>query len=120
MADELSSTQGQRSRLGISCLRPVTVKQILEASSKPGSETFTSTVNGKTFELGQVSMVACIRSLKESPAAVDYVLEDGTGAIGAKCWSDKITSVVQYENLWNELDVLTINPLIELVTGHKL
>lgn len=84
-----------KSRLAGHSLCPVTIKQILEATPSPTAESVMVHVNEKEVELGQVTFVACVRSLKETGAGADYVLEDGTGAIAGKCWQDKMVVPVE-------------------------
>lgn len=86
-----------KSRLAGQSLRPVTIKQILEATPSPTTESVIVNVLEREVELGQVALVACVRSLKETGAGADYVLEDGTGAISGKCWQDKVGISVEYQ-----------------------
>lgn len=87
-----------KSRMATHSLRPVTIKQLLEASTAANTDSIHIQVQGKDVDLGQVVFVACVRSLKESNTGADYVLEDGTGSISGKCWQDKAGVPVMYEN----------------------
>lgn len=89
-----------KSRLAGQSLRPVTIKQILEATSSPTTESVTLNIHDKDIELGQVTLVACVRSLRETGTGADYVLEDGTGSVSGKCWQDRASIPVEYWKVW--------------------
>lgn len=86
-----------KSRLAGQSLRPVTIKQILEATPSSTTENVILNVHEKEIELGQITLVACVRSLRETGTGADYVLEDGTGSVSGKCWQDKASIPVEYQ-----------------------
>lgn len=74
-------------------MRPVTIKQLVEASATNGDGFAVQSYGGKLVDIGQVVFVACVRSVRESEASTDYIFEDGTGSIPGKCWQDRISAV---------------------------
>ncbi|KAF1816779.1 replication protein A, subunit RPA32 [Eremomyces bilateralis CBS 781.70] len=64
-------------------LRPVTIKQILDAKSL-GDDQFE--IDGAA--IGQVTFVAQIRNISTQATNVTYKVEDGTGGLDVKYWLD--------------------------------
>jgi len=85
---EEPSTASQNAEPGhknrVSNIRSLTIKQLLEAASNNGD---VFSVDG--VDVGQVVIVGCIRSARETATGIDYVIEDGTGGIAGKCWQDR-------------------------------
>ncbi|KTW32319.1 uncharacterized protein T551_05052 [Pneumocystis jirovecii RU7] len=63
-------------------LRPVTIKQILEASQQHPDAEFK--IDG--VEIGQLSFVAVVRNISIQSTNITYRMEDGTGLIEVKQW----------------------------------
>lgn len=66
-------------------LRPVTIKQIVEAEDVAGS--------GSDFKIdghpiSQLTFIGQIRSVNEQPTNATYRIDDGTGQIEVKKWTD--------------------------------
>ncbi|KAK6363481.1 replication factor A protein 2 [Orbilia blumenaviensis] len=70
-------------------LRPVTIKQILDAQA-PDDSTFMI----DDAEIGNVTFIAQIRSLADQDTNSTYKMEDGTGAIDVKQFRDKRNAMV--------------------------
>ncbi len=73
---------------GPQSLKPLTIKQLQDADTNSDGRLV---IEGR--EVSQFSFVACIRGIKDISTGTDYLLEDGTSSISARCWPDKnITS----------------------------
>ncbi|KAF8535931.1 hypothetical protein BDD12DRAFT_936403 [Trichophaea hybrida] len=72
---------------GSNSLRPVTIKQILEATQDI-HDTFL--IDGA--EVSQITFVGRVRSVAEQPTHITYVLDDGTGILDVKQWVDADSS----------------------------
>lgn len=75
-----------KTRLNQQTLTPVTIKQLLDASSGNGDSLGIDLATGSQ-EITQVILVACIRAIKDLANGHEYSLEDGTGAMNAKFWN---------------------------------
>ncbi|EPQ30444.1 uncharacterized protein PFL1_01970 [Pseudozyma flocculosa PF-1] len=71
-------------RAGNSTLRPVTIRQILNADQPHPDADFT--LDGT--ELGQLTFVAVVRNVSRNATNVSYSMEDGTGQIEVRQWLD--------------------------------
>ncbi|KAN0064808.1 Replication factor A protein 2 [Thecaphora frezii] len=71
-------------RAGTSTLRPVTIRQILNADQPHPDAEFT--LDG--VELGQLTFVAVVRNVARNATNVSYSMEDGTGQIEVRQWLD--------------------------------
>lgn len=94
MIDETSTSQGwinspSKARLNQQSLIPVTIKQLLGATSTTG-DTFSISLATGSREISQLELVASIRSLKEFSSGHEFTLEDGTGSIIGKCFSSSV------------------------------
>jgi len=65
-------------------LKPVTIKQIQDAEANSDGRLI---IDGQ--EMSQFSLVSCVRTIKEGSTGTDYLIEDGTSSITARCWPDK-------------------------------
>ncbi|KAF3926636.1 hypothetical protein AA313_de0210200 [Arthrobotrys entomopaga] len=65
-------------------LRPVTIKQILEAQSPHDDSTFV--IDGN--EVGNITFIAQIRNVQDQETNTTYKMEDGTGTIEVKQFKD--------------------------------
>lgn len=65
-------------------LKPVTIKQIQDAEANSDGRLI---LDG--HEISQFSLVSCVRTIKEGSTGTDYLIEDGTSSITARCWPDK-------------------------------
>ncbi|KAF2131411.1 replication protein A, subunit RPA32 [Dothidotthia symphoricarpi CBS 119687] len=65
-------------------LRPVTIKQILEAQEEPGGDAFK--IDGAL--ISQLTFVGQIRNISSQTTNTTYRLDDGTGSIEVKQWVD--------------------------------
>ncbi|KAG5518743.1 hypothetical protein PMAC_002712 [Pneumocystis sp. 'macacae'] len=79
-AGELNQSSVKRS--SGNTLRPVTIKQILEASQQHPDAEFK--IDG--VEIGQLSFVAVVRNISIQSTNITYRMEDGTGLIEVKQW----------------------------------
>lgn len=70
--------------LGPQSLKPITIKQIQDAEINSDGRLV---IDG--HEMSQFSLVSCIRGIKEGSTGTDYLMEDGTSSITARCWPDK-------------------------------
>lgn len=68
-------------------LRPVTIKQILEASQQHPDAEFK--IDGT--EIGQLTFVAVVRNISIQSTNITYRMEDGTGLIEVKQWLEMET-----------------------------
>ncbi|TKY85714.1 hypothetical protein EX895_005254 [Sporisorium graminicola] len=71
-------------RAGNNTLRPVTIRQILNAEQPHPDAEFT--LDGA--ELGQLTFVAVVRNISRNATNVAYSVEDGTGQIEVRQWLD--------------------------------
>ncbi|KAL0944648.1 uncharacterized protein CTRU02_202535 [Colletotrichum truncatum] len=79
------NSQGGGKAYSEESLRPVTIKQIIDAEEAyPGSPDFR--IDGTTVT--QVTFVAQIRQISPQPTNITLKLDDGTGVIEAKKWVD--------------------------------
>ncbi|WFD42454.1 Replication factor A protein 2 [Malassezia psittaci] len=74
-------------RVGTNSLRPVTVRQVLNASQPHSDAPFT--FDGT--ELSQVTLVAWIQNISRNATNVSYTLDDGTGQLDVRQWIDNST-----------------------------
>ncbi len=65
-------------------LRACTIKQLQESDINSEGRLL---VDGQ--EVSQFHIVCCIRAIKEISTGTDYLIEDGTSNINARCWPDK-------------------------------
>ncbi|KAK6544580.1 replication factor A protein 2 [Orbilia ellipsospora] len=65
-------------------LRPVTIKQIIEAQSPHDDSTFV--IDGN--EVGNITFIAQIRNVQDQETNTTYKMEDGTGTIEVKQFKD--------------------------------
>lgn len=65
-------------------MRPVTIKQLQDCEMAAEGR---FVADGT--DLSQFSFVGCIRSIKTINTGTDYLVEDGTSSINARCWDDK-------------------------------
>ncbi|PSN72842.1 replication protein A, subunit RPA32 [Corynespora cassiicola Philippines] len=82
MAGESSQSPGGRRDFGQDTLRPVTIKQLVDAEIM-GDETRID-----NHLLTQITLVAQIRNVVTQTTNTTYKLDDGTGSIEAKQWMD--------------------------------
>ena len=71
-------------RVGTNSLRPVTVRQVLNASQPHSDAPFTF----DDAELSQVTLVAWIQNIARNATNVSYTLDDGTGQLDVRQWID--------------------------------
>ncbi|OAL37595.1 hypothetical protein AYO20_03102 [Fonsecaea nubica] len=79
-----SSPAAGRGGYGKDTVRPMTIKQILDAEQPHPDADFRS--DGEPFS--QVTFVGQIRSISTQPTNITYKIDDGTGLIEAKQWID--------------------------------
>jgi len=85
VAGEPQSSPAQgRGGYGKDTVRPMTIKQILDAQQPHPDADFRS--DGEPFS--QVTFVGQIRSISTQPTNITYKIDDGTGIIEAKQWID--------------------------------
>ncbi|KAK6356232.1 replication factor A protein 2 [Orbilia javanica] len=98
-------------------LRPVTIKQILEAQTPHDDSTFVI----DDVEVGNVTFVAQIRSISDQETSSTYKLEDGTGSIEVKLFRDNRNSMVDDdgENGPSRENGLQINSYARVVGNIK-
>ncbi|KAF9908495.1 replication factor A protein 2 [Linnemannia zychae] len=116
-------------------LRPVTIKQVLEATQTQADGDFK--IDGQ--DIGQITLIAAIRSINPSATQNIYLVEDGSGAIDAKKFpsdhddADEINSIivgsyvrivgtVKNFNQKQYIQVFSIRPISDMneVTYHNL
>ncbi|KAK6442545.1 Replication factor A protein 2 [Oleoguttula sp. CCFEE 5521] len=79
------SPAGQRGKYGKDTLRPVTVKQLLDAHHPyPDAEHFMI----DDQETTQVTFVGQVRNISQQTTNVTYKVDDGTGVVEVKVWVD--------------------------------
>lgn len=71
-------------RVGTNSLRPVTIRQVLNASQPHSDAPFTF----DQAELSQVTLVAWIQNISRNATNVSYTLDDGTGQLDVRQWID--------------------------------
>ncbi|SPO25326.1 related to RFA2 - DNA replication factor A, 36 kDa subunit [Ustilago trichophora] len=84
LANGSQSDSPSGKRAGNNTLRPVTVRQILNADQPHPDADFT--LDGA--ELGQLTFVAVVRNISRNATNVAYSVEDGTGQIEVRQWLD--------------------------------
>ena len=97
-----------KKRMTNQSIRAVTVKQILDCPQSPSDST-QFVMDGQ--ELGQVTLVGCIRRIVQQSTNTNYTLEDGTGSIEAKLWFDANES----EYLSNKRGAVRENSYVHMV-----
>ncbi|EIW67669.1 hypothetical protein TREMEDRAFT_18062, partial [Tremella mesenterica DSM 1558] len=75
---------GGKKKSNTSTIRPVTVKQILDASQPHPDSDFA--IDG--YDVGQVLLVGSVRAVSKSATNVQVEIGDGTGYIDARLWLD--------------------------------
>ncbi|KAK6499789.1 replication factor A protein 2 [Arthrobotrys musiformis] len=94
--DSQSGTQASPGRSAAkNTLRPVTIKQILDAQTPHDDNTFVI----DEVEIGNVTFVAQIRSVSDQETTSTYKMEDGTGSIEVKQFKDNRNLMVEDEGL---------------------
>jgi hypothetical protein len=73
---------GKKPGRGDRSIKPVTVKQLLEASSTPDGFFIDNT------QVNQVRVMGIIESIEDLSTAVNYQINDGTGPCECKFWKD--------------------------------
>jgi replication factor A2 len=76
---------GSRKKFGPDTLRPVTIKQLLEAHH-PNADAEYFMIDGQ--ETSQITFVGQVRNISTQTTNVTYKLDDGTGIIEVKMWKD--------------------------------
>lgn len=71
-------------RVGTNSLRPVTIRQVLNASQPHSDAPFTF----DNAELSQVTLVAWVQNISRNATNVSYTLDDGTGQLDVRQWID--------------------------------
>ncbi|EXJ78468.1 replication factor A2 [Capronia coronata CBS 617.96] len=79
-----SSPAGGKGGYGKDTVRPVTIKQILDAQQPHPDADFRA--DGEPF--GQVTFIGQIRSISTQPTNITYKVDDGTGIVEVKQWID--------------------------------
>jgi replication factor A2 len=77
----------QRGTLKQQSLRPVTIKQLTELQL-PQSDDATLLCDG--YPLNSITFVAVLRNMRDMPNCHLLQLEDGTGAINARIWVERL------------------------------
>lgn len=85
MPGSQSDSPTSKRKYGLDTLRPVTIKQLLEAHHpSPEAEHFII----DNSETTQCTFVAQVRNISAQTTNITYKLDDGTGIIEAKTWKD--------------------------------
>ncbi|KAK6531186.1 replication factor A protein 2 [Arthrobotrys megalospora] len=117
--DSQGGTQASPSRSAAkNTLRPVTIKQIVEAQTPHDDNTFVI----DDAETGNVAFVAQIRSIADQETNSTYKMEDGTGTIEVKQFRDNRNSMVDDadgETSLNRDSGLQINSYARVVGNIK-
>ncbi|KAJ9604264.1 Replication factor A protein 2 [Cladophialophora chaetospira] len=100
-----SSQAAGRGGYGKDTVRPMTIKQILDAQQPHPDAEFKS--DGEAF--AQVTFVGQIRSISTQPTNITYKIDDGTGIIEAKQWIDVNNS----DDPSSKMDVDSKSKLVE-------
>ncbi|KAJ9123541.1 hypothetical protein QFC24_003756 [Naganishia onofrii] len=79
-----SQSPGGKGKGGQQTLRPLTIKQVLEASQPHADADFL--VDG--VELGNVKVIGVVRNVSTTATNVSYQVEDGTGTVDCRLWLD--------------------------------
>ncbi|KAF1923949.1 replication protein A, subunit RPA32 [Didymella exigua CBS 183.55] len=85
--DGSQQSPGGRDKQQQDSLRPVTIKQILDAQPDAGNDTFR--IDGNP--VSQLTFVGQIRNISTQTTNTTYRLDDGTGSIEVKQWIDSDT-----------------------------
>ena len=85
----VSSSKYERKPYNEQTLIPVTISMILNANVSPNGNGSTTLTDGTDRDLHQVKIVGAIRNIEESSTAITFQVEDGTGLIEVKHWSDE-------------------------------
>ncbi|KAF3033939.1 replication factor A protein 2 [Didymella keratinophila] len=85
--DGSQQSPGGRDKQQQDSLRPVTIKQILDAQPDAGNDTFR--IDGNP--VSQLTFVGQIRNISTQTTNTTYRLDDGTGSIEVKQWVDSDT-----------------------------
>lgn len=86
----VSGQQGdQQERKNIQGILPVTVRQILHAEKPSGDDVF----HIDNVEVGLVKVVGQIFGSQQTQAFFTFKLEDGTGSIEGRMWTDQDSTV---------------------------
>ena len=95
MPGSQNESPGAKRSYGKDTLRPVTIKQLIDAHHPhPDAEHFM--IDGA--ETTQVTFVGQIRNISKQTTNVTYKLDDGTGSIEVKVWIDAETHANQDES----------------------
>ncbi|KAJ9647765.1 Replication factor A protein 2 [Coniosporium tulheliwenetii] len=78
-----NSPSGATREYGNETLRPVTIKQVLDAEQKPDSE---FSLDGS--RITQITLIGQVRNISTQTTNVTYKLDDGTGTLEVKQWID--------------------------------
>ncbi|KAI0888989.1 replication protein A, subunit RPA32 [Annulohypoxylon maeteangense] len=82
---QISGSQGGTKHPSEESLRPVTVKQIIDAEQAFGSDG-TFRIDG--VDVSQVTFVGMVRQISPQTTNITYRLDDGTGVVEVKQWLD--------------------------------
>ncbi|KAI0387859.1 replication protein A, subunit RPA32 [Hypomontagnella monticulosa] len=82
---QISGSQGGGKAVSEDSLRPVTIKQIIDAELSYGSDG-TFRIDGA--DVSQVTFVGMVRQISPQTTNITYRLDDGTGVIEVKQWLD--------------------------------
>lgn len=85
MPGSQSDSPNAKRSYGKDTLRPVTIKQLIEATQPPNDADY-FILDGS--EMTQVTFVGQIRNISTQTTNVTYKLDDGTGIIEVKVWID--------------------------------
>ncbi|KXJ92183.1 hypothetical protein Micbo1qcDRAFT_134259 [Microdochium bolleyi] len=77
-------SQGGQKNFADESLRPVTIKQIIDAEQSSPEDPFR--IDGQ--EITQVTFVGMVRSISPQTTNITYKIDDGTGVIEVKQWLD--------------------------------
>lgn len=93
-----AGSDGRKGRSSQS-LTPVTIRQLQSATSLHDDDNF-RLFDGK--DLGQVTVVAKVISISQGATSSDFTLEDGTGTIKARLWSEGGEGSTPEVTQWSE------------------
>ncbi|KAJ9117898.1 hypothetical protein QFC20_000179 [Naganishia adeliensis] len=79
-----SQSPGGKGKGGQQTIRPLTIKQVLEASQPHADADFL--VDG--VELGNIKVIGVVRNISTTATNVSYQVEDGTGTVDCRLWLD--------------------------------
>ncbi|KAG4302573.1 hypothetical protein PCK1_001157 [Pneumocystis canis] len=97
--EELNQTSTIKRSNG-NTLRPVTIKQILEASQQHPDAEFK--IDG--IEINQLSFIAVVRNISIQSTNITYRMEDGTGLIEVKQWLEM--EAIMDDNPKKNIDII--------------